>query len=79
MTVKLFPCENFAPYALVKKNKYDRATITEVRCNRPLGHEGPHAYSTTTCVRWLQWHQDGTYMSHDHRYIQMDEPPKRST
>jgi hypothetical protein len=52
-------CNLESPHRPIEKRYKHRTLTVAVLCNRPSGHEGDHAWSTTTSARIYVWTQTG--------------------
>lgn len=54
------PCGHIGPYTTTTRRVKDASfVVVQVRCNRPYGHDGDHAYSTMIHARQHVWDSDG--------------------
>lgn len=49
------PCGSIAPEMMKTPTKHNGRNETPIRCNRPSGHEGNHAWSTQHSARAWEW------------------------
>ena len=52
-------CNLESPHHPIVKRYKHRTEASAVLCNRPCGHEGNHAWSTTTSARLYEWAPTG--------------------